>query len=217
MIKHHILEEEYVQQVYDNIADNFSKTRYKVWETVAVFLDQIPSSSLVLDAGCGNGKNILYRSDLDFIGIDKCSKFVEICCDRGLNAKKGCITELSFKDNYFDSVICIAVIHHLETSQRRLQAIMELIRVTKKNGKIFISLWTSVEESIQATSNECKNLQNTNDFLIPWKIKNGPKYFRYYHLTDSIELEEIIKKLSPFVTIEVEEKYGNFFLTLQKK
>ena len=155
--QHKSLEEEHVQQVYDRIASDFSKTRYRVWDKVALFLNQIPSFSLVLDAGCGNGKNMSYRSDLNFIGIDKCNKFIDICCDRSLDARKGCITKLNFEDNYFDALICIAVIHHFETSERCLQAIMELIRVTKKGGKIFI------DESIRATSNESQFLHKTND------------------------------------------------------
>ncbi|KAL2900576.1 hypothetical protein RDABS01_025658 [Bienertia sinuspersici] len=50
------IEKTYVHQVYDAIAPHFSSTRFAKWPKVASFLDSLPQGSLVLDAGCGNGK-----------------------------------------------------------------------------------------------------------------------------------------------------------------
>ena len=41
----------------------------------------------------------------------------------------------------YDYVMCIAVIHHLSNKERRKQAIKELLRITKKDGKILIYVW----------------------------------------------------------------------------
>ena len=59
-----------LKNVYENIANEFDKTRYRPWSTVEKILDTFDKDSLNGDFGCGNGKNMLYRDDLKFIGID---------------------------------------------------------------------------------------------------------------------------------------------------
>lgn len=49
---------EHVYKVYDKIAEHFSATRYKPWPRVAHFLQHIKKGSIVLDIGCGNGRNM---------------------------------------------------------------------------------------------------------------------------------------------------------------
>ncbi|KAL1309992.1 hypothetical protein AAHE18_17G217400 [Arachis hypogaea] len=61
------IEKKYVHRVYDAIAPHFSSTRFAKWPKVAAFLSSLASGSLVLDAGCGNGKyldavNLPYRT-----------------------------------------------------------------------------------------------------------------------------------------------------------
>ena len=72
------IEYENVKKVYDAIADHFDVTRYSVWIDVKKFLDILPKNSFILDAGCGNGKNMLYRSDCENYGCDFSEKLVEI-------------------------------------------------------------------------------------------------------------------------------------------
>ncbi|CAI7840452.1 unnamed protein product [Closterium sp. NIES-54] len=50
------VERDFVHKVYDAIAPHFSATRFARWPKVAEFLLSLPRGSLVLDAGCGNGK-----------------------------------------------------------------------------------------------------------------------------------------------------------------
>ena len=59
----------FIEEVYNKIANDFNKTRYSVWGSVRKFLDNVQADSTVLDIGCGNGKNMLYRKDLQFSGI----------------------------------------------------------------------------------------------------------------------------------------------------
>ena len=63
-------EKEYVQDVYNSIAEHFSHTRYKAWPSVQRFLDSLDRKSLNGDFGCGNGKYIYSAPDLNFIGTD---------------------------------------------------------------------------------------------------------------------------------------------------
>ena len=50
-------EKQHVHYIYDKIAEHFSSTRYIIWDWIEEFLtSKIPSQSIVLDIGCGNGR-----------------------------------------------------------------------------------------------------------------------------------------------------------------
>lgn len=49
-------EQDHVHEVYNSIALDFSRTRHTCWPFIESFLNNLPFGSLVLDAGCGNGK-----------------------------------------------------------------------------------------------------------------------------------------------------------------
>ena len=53
---------------------------------------------------------------------------------------------LPYKDETFDAVLSIAVIHHIATTERRVRAIRELARILRVGGRIIISVW-SMEQS----------------------------------------------------------------------
>lgn len=211
-----MLESKHVLDVYNQIAESFNRTRQSVWQDVRTFLDLLPSKCQVFEAGCGNGKNMLYRKDLDIKGIDNCNHFVAMCKKKGLSVSPGCVTCIPYVDNSFDATICIAVIHHLETLERRILAIKELIRVTKCGGKVLLSLWTNVENSICSTQNFVISLENSN-YLVPWNTREGNVYYRYYHLFNEDEIKKIIEEIKDEAHVSYSLNYGNFFLTLIKK
>jgi len=64
------LETEHVQSVYEAIAGHFSDTRYKAWPVVDSFFAGLKPSSVGLDVGCGNGKNMAIRNNIKTIGLD---------------------------------------------------------------------------------------------------------------------------------------------------
>ncbi|KAM0753406.1 hypothetical protein T439DRAFT_324047 [Meredithblackwellia eburnea MCA 4105] len=55
-------ESSHVHSVYDAVAKDFSRTRHKKWPFVHNFISSLPDGSLVLDAGCGNGKYLSSHS-----------------------------------------------------------------------------------------------------------------------------------------------------------
>ena len=130
-----------LKNVYENIATAFDKTRYRSWSTVERILDTFEQNTLNGDIGCGNGKNMVYRKDLKFIGIDFCKKFVDICKNKNLECYESDVRRTLFHNNYFDNTISIAVIHHLDSREKRIEAINEMFRITKNNGNIFIYVW----------------------------------------------------------------------------
>lgn len=121
----------------------------------------------------------------------------------------------------FDFALSIAVIHHLSTRDRRVDAVRELLRPlaathlkgSKSNGKALIFVW-ALE---QKTSRRGWGEEDDQDVMVPWVLQEGqkrvskgkkqetnpevretttspPKTFqRYYHLYRKDELEEDIR------------------------
>jgi|TARA_Y100000389_G_scaffold201327_1_gene243765 SAM-dependent methyltransferase len=176
-----------VKNVYNKIANEFSNTRYRPWTCVENFLDNIPQNSIIGDIGCGNGKNMLYRKDCTNIGCDFSENLVKICLEKNLQVISGDILNIPFKDNNFDFTICIAVIHHLSTNEKRKKAISELLRVTKSNGKILILVWALEQEP------DSRRKFTEQDNMVDWKDKKGNLLGkRYYYVFKQNELESLI-------------------------
>lgn len=58
------LEAEYVSKVYEEIAEHFDETRHSNWKVVNQFLKSLNDYSILLDAGCGNGKYLVRKDKL---------------------------------------------------------------------------------------------------------------------------------------------------------
>ncbi|KAL5844162.1 hypothetical protein ACOSQ4_010120 [Xanthoceras sorbifolium] len=140
------LEKKYVHHVYDAIAPHFSSTRFAKWPKVATFLNSLPSGSLVLDAGCGNGKYLGLNPDCFFVGCDISAPLIKICADRGQEVFVADAVNLPYRTGFGDAAISIAVLHHLSTENRRKKAIEELVRVVKKGGLVLITVWAVEQE-----------------------------------------------------------------------
>ena len=72
------IEKSNVLEIYSKISDHFSSTRYSKWSWINNFIDLFEPNSNIWDIGCGNGRNMLY-SNLNFIGVDNCKNFLDIC------------------------------------------------------------------------------------------------------------------------------------------
>lgn len=173
-------EERTVVNVYSSIASHFDRTRYSVWKCVKDFIGKLPVDSLIYEAGCGNGKNFIRPKNTS--GCDSCQQFVNLCRLRGLNVKKGNILAIPEENDKYDATICIAVIHHLSTKNRRIAAIKELARITKFDAPILITVW----------SHEHNNPDDKQDRMITWKNRDdGITYERYYHYFNKEEIYDI--------------------------
>ncbi|KAL0323188.1 UNVERIFIED_CONTAM: tRNA (carboxymethyluridine(34)-5-O)-methyltransferase [Sesamum angustifolium] len=140
------IEKKYVHRVYDAIAPHFSSTRFAKWPKVQTFLNSLPSGSLVLDAGCGNGKYLGLNPNCYFIGCDISAPLINICADKGHEVLVADAVNLPYRSGYGDAAISIAVLHHLSTEIRRKKAVEELIRVVKPGGLVLITVWAREQE-----------------------------------------------------------------------
>ena len=104
--------------------NTFQKRDFQFEYNVSKFLQAVEPHGLILDNGCGNGKNC-NRNDCVFVGTDTCKRFLEISVEKteiidtiAMNSKM-----LSFRDNSFDYVLCIAVIHHIYLDRDRVKSL----------------------------------------------------------------------------------------------
>ncbi|UJR30395.1 hypothetical protein I4U23_017930 [Adineta vaga] len=237
------LEQEHVHKVYNEIANRFSDSRYKPWPHVAEFLQTFASASYVLDIGCGNGKYMNVRNDLTMIGCDRSEGLLKICRDRQYQVFLSDCMTIPIVSNTFDGAICIAVIHHMSTENRRLKALQEIVRILKINGQALVTVWAKeqainekkstyvsktmkssslTENESSATSTDDQLIIHTprtefqrSDCLVPW-IKPNETHLRYYHVFVQNELDNLLKQIPNIEVIKSFNDDGNWCAIFRK-
>lgn len=203
------IENTYVKNVYEEIANHFNNTRIHTWCWINDFLDKLPEYSIVYDIGCGNGRN-MFKEKLHFIGIDNCENFIKICHNKKLNVINSNITKIPLQNNSADAIICIAVIHHLANEDSRIKALLEMKRLIKNNGKILLSIW-----SIKQPSKSRRYFNSYGNNIVLWNNNKGKIYERYYYIFKLDEIKNLFKKVRLSI-INYEYNYGNDIFTLMK-
>lgn len=217
------IEIKYVSETYDFISEHFSETRYSLWNYVKKYIEKIikihnsnnKNKINFLDYGCGNGKylSLFDKKDANCIGFDYCEKLLSIVKNKYHHVQtiRGDICEFNINlTNKFDSIISIAVLHHLSNEYRRIEAIKNIIKYLKINGSALISVW-----STNLDTSKYKKLETKNDWLIGW----NNKYYRYYHLFEKNELENLILKAdsnNQIKIIDVFYELSNWFIEIKK-
>ncbi|KAI3340432.1 uracil-5--methyltransferase TRM9 [Ustulina deusta] len=201
-----VYEDEHVHSVYESIAGHFSSTRYKPWPFIASFLrERVPSGAVGLDVGCGNGKYLGVREggDVHIVGSDRSPSLVGIARGRGFDVAVADGLALPFRRGCADFVLCIAVIHHMSTRERRVDALRKLIACVRREGEVLVYVW-ALEQS---SSRRGWDANSEQDQLVPWVMKANQNkkdkessggggegvdttYERFYHLYREGELEE---------------------------
>ncbi|CAI7607224.1 unnamed protein product [Penicillium palitans] len=190
-------EQQNVHEVYQEIAQHFSATRYKPWPIVERFLTGLAPGAVGLDVGCGNGKNLMVNRDVFIIASDRSENLARIARQHQPHSTVVAdILDLPHRDATFDFAISIAVVHHLSTPARRVQAVAEILRTvkhgseTQEGGKILIYAWALEQKN----SRRGWDKGDEQDRMVPWVRKGDqPQTFhRYYHLYAEGELERDI-------------------------
>tara|TARA_B100001057_G_C22804848_1_gene932963 strand:- start:241 stop:720 length:480 start_codon:yes stop_codon:yes gene_type:complete len=156
----------------------------------------------------------MYRKDCNYLGCDFCREFLEISRTK---YKQNSFLQINVKsipirNNVFDSVISIAVIHHIYFEVDRINAIRELVRVTKPGGTIFISVW-GVHGKYKKGNNFIK--WTLQDKYSEQKDKNV--YERFYYLYDENELYNlVVREFKNIEVIDYFSNYNNRFILIKK-
>lgn len=113
-------------------------------------LDQIlkgrfESKPRILDAGCGEGRNLSYFKNNGHIiyGIDKNPLAIRMLHMMYKVLPKehflaGDLETLPWKDNFFDAIVCSAVLHFAPDQTSMYTMVSEMVRVLKPRGTLFI-------------------------------------------------------------------------------
>jgi SAM-dependent methyltransferase len=96
------------------------------------YLDALPASTRVLDAGCGEGVIVEeYAERLAIAGVDANYASARV--------RHGSVTALPFEDGSFDRALCLDVLEHLQYEEQP-RALAELFRVLRPGGELFVSV-----------------------------------------------------------------------------
>jgi ubiquinone/menaquinone biosynthesis C-methylase UbiE len=108
------------------------------------------TNDIVLDAGCGSGRNLHYfhESGFQFYAIDSNAEHIENLKNQypelEANFKVAFLEKLPFLENTFDHIICNAVLHFAQSETHFKNMFTELIRVLKKGGSLLIRMTSDI-------------------------------------------------------------------------
>lgn len=88
------------------------------------------------------------------IGCDICPELVGIAGERGHEVIVADCLNLPYRSDQFDAAISIAVIHHLSSRQRRVQALRELARVVRGGGRLLVYVWAMEQKKRKVRAGE---------------------------------------------------------------
>ena len=219
-------EQEHVHDVYEQIASHFSSTRYKPWPIIEKFLKDLPNGAVGLDAGCGNGKYLVANPNVFIIGSDRSTNLAAIAAKHEPHsAIVADVLELPHPRHSFDFAICIAVVHHLSTTARRVEAIQSVLECLKSDGKALFYVWALEQGGSRRGWTE----KDDKDVMVPWVMRQSTKdsgsssaakedqvFHRYYHLYSKGELEQDICSAGGTVLDSGYEK-DNWWATCTRK
>lgn len=135
---------------------HYSELNKAVGNIDIYLLDQIlkgrfEGKKRVLDAGCGEGRNMTYflNNGYDVYGIDSNPLAIKmlhmmhktIPKDHFLDGK---LEMLPWKDYFFDAIICSAVLHFAQDRDAFYEMIEELKRVLNQQGILFIRMASTI-------------------------------------------------------------------------
>lgn len=219
----------HVHDVYQAIAPHFSSTRHKPWPLVSTFLSSMPHGSVGVDVGCGNGKYLPVNPHIFIIASDRSVNLVEIARQHEPHsAVVADVLRLPHPVGFFDFAISIAVIHHLSTAERRIEAVKAVLETLRPSsadgdggGRALFYVWALEQEH----SRRGWGGRDEQDVMVPWVMKQdgdreglvGSRTFnRYYHLYRQGELEGDIDKAGGAILESGYEKDNWWAIALQK-
>ena len=133
----------------------------------------------VLDAGCGEGRNLVYflRRGFDCYGIDQDPTAVArvqrlaATLAPGLpatNFARGDLQDLAFADGAFDAVVCSAVLHFADDEAHFGRMLQEMWRVLAPGGLFFARLASNIglEREVGAAGRRVRLPDGSDRFIV---------------------------------------------------
>jgi dolichol-phosphate mannosyltransferase len=155
----------------------------------------LPNTSTLLDIGCGSSPVITRYPEA--VAIDTNELKLEFMRAKfpAANYSVMSATHLHFQGNEFDHIICIEVLEHLSSPK---QAVKEMSRVLKENGKVIIAtpdysrkLWQVAERFTPYKEEHVMHF--TRESLEELCAECGLKPTRYKYIATCDLIEEFVK------------------------
>ena len=199
---------------------NLNSLQKLVGDTDIYLLDQIMKgrylqTDKILDAGCGTGRNLHWflQNNMDVYGIDRDPVAINIIKTEhpSLSNEKVQATafeKMPFENNFFDHIICSAVLHFADSTTQFQIMLTEMVRVLKTGGSLFIRMASNIGiEDKVVLINEGVYLipDGSNRFLLTRPLLTG--VLQHYPLFF----------IEPFKTVNVDDKRCMSTLIFEKK
>ena len=191
------------EKVWDAIAKDWKKFRKTPLTNVEDFLKV--RTGKILDLGCGSGRNFMKLQGVEFYGVDFSGKMLELARgsveDLGIeiDLRKAEVFETDFDDDFFDYVLCNAVLHCVDSAEKRKKTLEEIHRVLKPGGEAFVSVWGKNSPRLKDREKEC---------FVPWAVEHE----RYTYVFDLVELEDLAREVGFEVVQSFEDVNVNVVL-----
>ena len=135
---------------------NFISIQELIGNTDIYLVDQIMKdrykpNDIILDAGCGGGRNLFWflKNDFKIYGVDRNAPPIQYLNTTHTEFKEerfkvADVEQLPFGDNFFDHVISSAVLHFAKNTAHFNSMMKEMVRVLKPNGSLFIRITSDI-------------------------------------------------------------------------
>ena len=136
----------------------YEKEKFIIDERLKI-IERMKSPGRLLDIGCYSGifLDVAQKRGWDSYGIDISPFIVEIAKARGLKIFLGEVSDINFKNNFFDLITLYEVIEHLSDP---LESLMQIHRILKDDGLVIIQ--TANMDSLRA-----KFLERKEYYFLP--------------------------------------------------
>lgn len=196
------------KQDYCKISKEFSSSRQYLWPEILEYLNTVKDGETVLDFGCGNGRlaEFFKNRKVEYAGIDFCGEFIKMAkakysAFKNIEFIEGDVLNSGLSSGSYDKIFSIAVLHHIPSSELRLQFFKETKRLLKKNGIAVITVWNlyQIQYLWQLVKFNIfkvfgKRSMDFNDVLIPWKEGQKEPVLRYIHSFRRKELISLARR-----------------------
>jgi len=180
-----------------------------------IMKDRYHPGDKILDAGCGNGRNLSWfiKNEMEIYGIDKDASAINYLKAIFPEFKKvrfqaAEISALPFENNFFDHIISSAVLHFAESYSQFNNMMEEMVRVLKPSGSLFIRMTSDI-----GIENKVKAIEN-GVYLIP---DGSTRFLLTPTLLHSMLQENNLSFIEPLKTVNVDNVRCMTTLVLMKK
>lgn len=168
----------------------------------------------IIDIGCGPGRNMHWflQNNLETYAIDTNEELIDKikAAHPNLPSERfqvASVEKIPFLNNYFDHVICIAVLHFANSKKQFKEMLAEVVRIVKPDGSMLFRIAADIgfEDKIELVGDGVYNIPDgTKRFLLSRSL-----------LAECMK-ENNLSFLEPFKTVNVNDLRCMSTLVLQK-